>query len=250
MTVILCLILAGLAVYIYQRKVDEEIAAAQQKTEEALILLDQAQRRTAIKELELSQVVAQSDNAKKVADQNIADLSYKIDRATDDLKQVIAEKAAIALQLSTIELSILPDVTLGVAVEDAAVLYPTLFSGGAIPEDRIPELIQLMNLEVTQRRELAVSNELIIAQQEQQLDRKDGIITEYQVKEMADLQIQHALEDANEALRLENNQYIEVNKHQAEQIRLWENKGSWKWFDNVKLGVAIAVGFAAGSLAP
>ena len=249
-TVIICLVLTGIAFYIYQQKVDEEIQAAQERTKEAQFMLDQAQRRTAIKELELTQVTARADNARKVADKRIAELEQATGAAERELEQTKDEKAIIATRLSNLELEILPDINTETAIQQAAVLYPVRFLDGVVSEARLPELIQLMNIEVQERRELAISNNQMILQLGQQVKRKDQIITEYKIKQLADQQIREALENANGALKLEGLQCVEVVSSQTEQIRLWKTKAGWKWTDNIKLAGALAIGFAAGRLGP
>lgn len=229
---------------------DTELEQAKAETEKAKLALSMATAYSEQVKAELQETTLRADEAIEKSRAREAWLESSFAQAKRELQVVLADKNALQELIDNIPTSPPADIPTEKIMETAAQLYPDNdFSGIEVTANRdARDLFQMMIAEITERRKLSLINDKIIGDQQGQILRFGEINAELKMQLEAGEAIRNALENANEALTMENSQYAVVNLNLEKQVRVLEKKQRFQWLQKPAVAVALIGGFIIGGV--
>ena len=192
----------------------------------------------------------QAEEETRKAAEKIEWLESSIAQAREDLKKTEAEKEELQGEIEEGQITPPEDAPIEEVIDRALVLYPGASLEGLTlaANEKGRGLIQMLTVEVIGRRELDRKNEEIITRQQGQLIRTEEILAETRKQLQASEAIRQALEDVNEALQTENNEYVKLTGAQDRQIKALLKKSKFEILKKPEITIpAVLLALWAGS---
>ena len=244
--IIAVLLLIGVLLFFWRiyAKTEKELVLAEQNTtqaQEALVLAEEA---TEAKRQEMAQAQVESNESldktekvilklmeeKAASQQTISGLSTDNEKLKEHIK---------GLSNPDVELKPQP---IGEVILAGVNLYPERNLQDAEIQGNAAglELVQLMVLELQDRRPLDKNNKQIITEYQDQTARLEAVIKEHEKRALAMGRSYQAQGEYVELLEAENARCLEWGKSLQVQVELYKKKTTFTWLE--KGGIAVAIG--------
>jgi len=228
----------------YSSYLDKELRSVREETEriEQELSISRAYTKQVKDELRAAKAAAQADINK--ANETIAYLTASVIVTKESLKKEIAGKQVLLDEIRTLKIESIPDAPMPEIIAKAQEIYPFQNLSGVEITANEPGrgLLQLMLSEVEKSREVLVIDSQIQNDYQDQVYRLEIIIDNHELKFAALSDVNNFLENTNQALTLENNQYIKLTQSQEKQLKIYAQKDRVKW---PVVGSKVVAGLAA-----
>ena len=230
-TLAVLLISLGTVVYVRQGRIVQELDLARTETAQAQEALEVSRTYTNTVKKELAGVLLASTARIQKADATIAGLEDSVAQSREDLDKLLGEKRELLDLINTINVEDIPDAPIADILVAGADLYPNQDLSGMQATANQPArgLFQLMILEVGERRELALKNDRIQEDYQNQIYRLEMIIENQEEKFLALNRYNGALLGTGEALQIELEASQQVIQTLQKQVGLWEAQNRFAW---------------------